>query len=98
VNLQLPFGDTYAVGRTLAIGVIRGRWTLEHLDAPPGQYRSVERDRIRSVNPAPAHSDSPTLRYLSSSDPYRNLARDWIQSNTAEWNTLVNEHNSQAAA
>lgn len=62
------------VGQQLALGVLRGRWDLEHLDKP-GQSQIV-------ANKWRASHDLPTV-------PHRNLAREWIAAHPREWDALL---------
>jgi hypothetical protein len=81
------------IGRMLALGVVHGRWTLEHLDKRSPQAQELEEDRVRSISPAdptmPAalRRPGPVMKYPGAGTmlPHRNLAREWIAANPAEW-------------
>lgn len=67
-----------ALGRPLALGTLRGLWTLEDFDRPSPGVRSqlpgaAKARRGRSL-PPPEH---------------RNLAREWIAANDREWNETL---------
>lgn len=62
------------VGLQLAIGVLRGRWTLEHLDQPSQSHIVASRWRE-------AH-ELPVI-------PHRNLAREWIDAHPHQWDALL---------
>lgn len=86
------------VGRMLAIGTLKGYWTLEHLDNPSPGWKEIESDRVRSLYPADSGMGRPTMRYPAAGTrrPYRNLARDWIAANPKEWAELQEAHTSAA--
>jgi hypothetical protein len=76
-----------SIGRFLAVGTLKGMWTLETFDKPSGQTAVVERDRVLShgcggFGPAMPYPEAP---------PHRNLAREWIEANQQEWQALLSE-------
>lgn len=82
-------------GLTLARGVVAGLWTLEQLDEPSGMFRELEAERIRSLhpsgtNPMTSRRHGPAVRYPQAEQrhAWRNLAREWIAANPAEWDVL----------
>lgn len=62
------------VGQQLALGVLRGRWSLEHLD------KTCSSELI--ANNWRAAQNLPTI-------PHRNLAREWIAAHPREWDALL---------
>lgn len=86
--------------RMLAIGALKGLWTLEQLDAPSPGWKEIEDDRVRSALPADPtmppelRRRGPVFSYLSAGTrlPYRNLAREWIEAHPTEWVELLREH------
>tara|TARA_R110000868_G_scaffold32015_1_gene116843 strand:- start:37 stop:339 length:303 start_codon:yes stop_codon:yes gene_type:complete len=88
------------IGRSLAIGILKGLWTLEALDKPSPGWAEIEADRVKSAFPAdPAipkdiRRFGPVMRYPNAGTklPYRNLAREWIEANPTEWDTLLREY------
>jgi len=94
MGLEPLLGNTAAIGRTLAVGTLQGRWTLEDLDQPAPYYEQQERDRARSATPSPPGRGLPTLRYPDAGTMHRprNLAREWIEANPREWVELMEQH------
>lgn len=76
------------IGRLLAIGVLQGRWSLEDLDNPTQSWLQLEADR-RSLN-SQASRGGYGLPYPPPAS-YRNLAREWIDANPADWEDLFNQ-------
>ena len=93
------------VARMLAIGTLRGLWTLEDLGAWSPSSDELEADRRRSELPqatAPGmtgHS-RPVMRYPHAGQYRhpRNLAREWIDANQQEWQALLSEALEREAA
>lgn len=77
------------VGRTLTLGVLRGYWTLEQLDAVSGHWALNERDRATSN--ARRTSTKRNAAWYPPATPYRNLARDWIDTHQSEFAALLEE-------
>lgn len=75
------------VGRTLVLGVLRGYWTLEQLDHVSGHWALNERER--AVSNARRTSTKRYAAWYGPGEPYRNLARDWINSHSAEFDKLL---------
>lgn len=91
-NRLTAFHASFA--KTLALGTLRGLWTLEDLDpnSPLTQklfstYCRQEADlanaRARARRQPQPFPDPP---------PLRNIAREWINNNAAEWDQLLQQH------
>ena len=93
------------MARMLAIGTLRGLWTLEDLDAWSPSADDLEADRRRSELPQATvqgmtgHS-RPVMRYPHAGqyNHPRNLAREWIEANPREWEALMSAALEQEAA
>ena len=83
-----------SVGRLLAIGTLKGLWTLETFDKPSGHTAMLERDRVLSHG---CGGFGPVMRYPEA-PPHRNLAREWIEANQQEWQALLSAALEQEAA
>ena len=93
------------VGRMLAIGTLKGLWTLEDLGAWSPSSDELEADRRRSELPqATAQGmtghNRPVMRYPNAGQYLhpRNLAREWIDAHPQEWQALLSEALDQEAA
>jgi hypothetical protein len=75
-------------GRQLAIGVLRGYWTLEQLDEPSAHWVLNERDR--AVSNA-RRTSTKRFSAWTVGHPYRNLARDWIETHPDQFNALLQQ-------
>ena len=82
------------IGAFLAIGTLKGMWTLETFDKPSGQTAVIERDRILSHG---CGGFGPAMRYPEAPS-HRNLAREWIEANQREWEALMSAALDQEAA
>jgi hypothetical protein len=76
-------------GRTLALGVLRGYWSLEDLDQTGGHWSLNERER-RASN-ARRVTTSRYTAWFGPGEPYRNLAREWIATHASEFDALLQE-------
>jgi hypothetical protein len=76
-----------AFGRMLALYALSGRFTLEHLDHPDtnSHYVHNEADR-RTANDRALRRGH--RKPFSDPQPYRNLAREWIEAHPAQWQDL----------
>jgi hypothetical protein len=80
-----------SIGRILAIGVLQGLWTLEHLDAPaPGSGTAFAEEARRRANARAVHRGHRAT--FPPPPPHRNLAREWIDANREEWDRLLLAH------
>ena len=82
------------LGRQLAEGIIRGHWTLEDLDKDSPGVEKLERDRVAStfaVRDATDPYSAGFIRRYPPAPPRRNVARDWIQANAAQWEAMLQE-------
>jgi hypothetical protein len=75
-----------SMGRLLATYCLKGLVTLETLDKPSPLWLSIEDDR-RNANNRAARQKHPSV--FPDTPPYRNLARDWIQANSSEWDQML---------
>ena len=75
-----------AVGRVLAIGVLNGHWQVEHFDEPTKSWLMNEADRRSAVSGASRRGHCGPF---PPAVPYRNLAREWIDTHKAEWDELL---------
>jgi len=84
------------IGRFLAVGTLKGLWTLETFDKPSGRTHTdmLERDRVLSHG---CGGLGPAMRYPEA-PPHRNLAREWIEANQQEWQALLSAALEQEAA
>lgn len=69
-----------SLSKALALGILRGLWTLDDLDQPPPGYREL---RMAMERAAIKRSQPPA--------PYRNLAREWIDTNRRQWDELLQQ-------
>jgi hypothetical protein len=81
------------IGCFLAVGTLKGLWTLETFDKPSGQSAVLERDRVLSHG---CGGFGPVMRYPEA-PPHRNLAREWIEANPREWEALMSAALEQEA-
>jgi len=75
-----------SIGRLLATYCLQGLVSLEDLDQPGPNWRSIEADRQKAISRAqrlkqPCAFPPPI--------PHRNLARDWIAANGSEWESML---------
>lgn len=77
-----------AAGRLLARYVLKGLMTLEDLDAPSPGWDRIEADRRHANRRAQRLGLAPTY---PPPQPWRNLAREWIDSHPREWESMVRE-------
>jgi hypothetical protein len=97
--------DAVTLARFLAIGTLKGLWTLEDLDAWSPSSDELEAARRRSELPQATvqgmtgHS-RPVMKYpdAGSYRHPRNLAREWIEAHQQEWQGLLSEALEQEAA
>jgi hypothetical protein len=75
-----------SIGRLLATYCLQGLVSLEDLDKPSPGWLSTEADR-QTINTRAARSKLP--QPLPPPPQHRNLARDWITSNNAEWESML---------
>jgi hypothetical protein len=86
------------LARMLAIGTLKGLWALKDLDAWSPSSDDLEADRRRSELPqatAPGMTghNRPIMRYPNAGQYRhpRNLAREWIEANQQEWQSLLSD-------
>jgi hypothetical protein len=79
----------HQAGRTLALGVLRGYWSLECLDQPSAEWSA--NDRERQASNARRVSTSRYTAWFGPGEPYRNLAREWIATHASEFDALLQE-------
>lgn len=91
-------------GLQLARGVVRGLWTLEQLDRPSEAAGGVENDRLASFRPDNRRPpwephERPAMAYpgAGTSQPVRNLAREWIAAYPDQWAALQSGDDPDAA-
>jgi hypothetical protein len=84
------------VGRILAVGTLRGLWTLEDLDEWSTSSDDLEADRRSSelpqaTVPGMTGFNRPVMKYPNAGQYRhpRNLAREWIEANQQEWQSLL---------
>jgi len=79
---------TEPVGRLLARYALQGLITLEDLDTPPPGWSRLEADRAA----ANARSQRTARRPVyPPAQPWRNLAREWIEAHPREWEAMVRD-------
>jgi hypothetical protein len=82
------------LGLLLGKGIASGHWTLEDLDRDSPGVDKLERDRAASAFAIRDNSDPYSagfLRRYPPAPPRRNVARDWIQANAAQWEAMLQE-------
>lgn len=65
-----------ATGRLLALGVLKGYWSLEQFDNPSGS--EIEARAWRAAHGLPEI-------------PHVNSAREWIESHADEWDAMLRQ-------
>lgn len=75
-------------GRLLARYALQGLITLEALDAPTPNWNALEADRRVAIGRAQRQGRGPV--YPPPCD-WRNLAREWIARNPAEWEAMLRD-------
>jgi hypothetical protein len=90
--------DAVTLARFLAIGTLKGLWTLEDLDARSPASDELEAARRRSEAPQATVQgmtghNRPVMRYPNAGQYHlpRNLAREWIEAHPQEWQALLSE-------
>jgi hypothetical protein len=86
------------LGRFLAAGTLDGRWNLAHFDHHSPETHLLELDRERSAAPQPSSAvisgyNRPVMRYPRAGEYIHptNIARDWIEANPAEWQSMLSD-------
>lgn len=75
-------------GRLLARYALRGLVNLEALDSPTASWNALEADRRVANNRAQRQGRAAVF---PPSNNWRNLAREWIASNPAEWESMLRD-------
>lgn len=68
------------IGKLLALGSLRGLWTLEDLDRPSATTAAMRSAMERAA-----------VQRISAITPYRNLAREWIAAHPAQWDEALRQ-------
>lgn len=90
--------STASIGKLLASWTLQGRLFLEDLDHPGNNssWSSLEADR-RSANSREEQLGRAPI--YPPSQPWRNLAREWIKANPAVWELMLrNALNAESAS
>lgn len=75
-------------GRLLARYALQGLITLEALDSPTPNWNALEADRRVANNRAQRQGRGPVF---PPPNDWRNLAREWITRNPAEWESMLRD-------
>ena len=80
--------NTAAIGHLLATWTLQGRLSLEDLDHPgdTSGWIALEADRRTANSRELRHGHAPIY---PPPQPWRNLAREWINANPAAWESML---------
>lgn len=74
------------VGRLLARGALKGRWTIDQLDQPSAGCEALLQAQQRWREKAMRNGKVPPEKV-----EHRNLGREWVEAHPREWEELMRE-------